>query len=41
MLGIADVFGEIGRDPALLAAVKAPLARLYADGARATVAAFA
>ena len=38
MLGIVEVFGDTGRDPRLIAAVEAPLARILSDGALATVA---
>ena len=37
MLAIGEVFGTLGTDSRLVAAIAAPLARLWAEGARATV----
>lgn len=38
ILGIADVFGDLGRETRVLAAVRAPLSRLFSHGALETVA---
>jgi hypothetical protein len=39
LLGISELFGPLGRDPALLEAVRFWLERIYEDGIRATLAA--
>jgi hypothetical protein len=41
MAGVSEIFGDLGQDPRFLAPVTSALARLIADGSRATIAYYA